>query len=90
MNGVTITGISLFNYNGNLCFYIPRQVYWQGFAVYVANESSGIQTNKVTSITDVAKPTNITKEIALTNIRYNTYGLSCSLSGTTLTITDNK
>lgn len=62
--GTGITDMVLFNYNGNLCFWFPYQSYWQGFNVrcYIANSNTPYQPNKVTSITNEAKPSGVTKE----------------------------
>lgn len=64
--GTTITGMSLFNYNGKLCFWFPSQGYWQGFHVYAYTAQSGRKQNLVTAITNVAKPAGITKELSMT------------------------
>ena len=64
--GTTITGMSLFNYNGKLCFWFPYQAYWQGFNVYAYTAYSGRKENRVTAITNVAKPAGVTKEISMT------------------------
>lgn len=66
-NGTTITGLTLFNYNGYLTFWFPRQAYWQGFNVKAYSALSGNKANTVTSISDVVKPTGITKEVDLSN-----------------------
>lgn len=66
-NGTTITGISVFNYNGNLCFWFPQQAYWQGFNVFVNDSYGGIKNNRLVSITHQAKPGGITKEVDLTS-----------------------
>ena len=64
--GTAITGMSLFNYNGKLCFWFPYQGYWQGFNVYVYTAQSGRKQNQVTTISNVAKPAGITKELSMT------------------------
>lgn len=67
--GISISGIVAFNHGGKLCFWFPRQGYWQGFAVWVTEEwNATARTNQVVSITDSAKPSGITKEVALNNI----------------------
>lgn len=65
--GLPLNGIVLFCYNNHLCFWWPRQVYWQGFDIFCSSVSnaSNLKENRVISITDSAKPTNITKEMAL-------------------------
>ena len=71
MYGYTITGLVAFNYNGKLCFWFPRQDYWQGFAVLVVEEwNDNAKTNTVTNISNSVKPSGITKEIALDNFHY--------------------
>lgn len=69
-NGSGLSGLVLFNYNGKLCFWFPYQVYWQGFNVRAYSALSGRAANRVTSITNEAKPAGVTKELALSaNIR---------------------
>ena len=63
-NGTNITGLVAINYGGNLCFWFPRQTYWQGFNVFVYTAYGTYAINKVTSISDVAKPTTA-KEVSL-------------------------
>lgn len=63
-NGTNISGLVACNYGGKLCFWFPRQEYWQGFNVYVNSSYAGPQNNRVTSISDIAKPS-VTKEVAL-------------------------
>ncbi len=57
-NGAGIGGLCAINYNGNLCFWFPRQSYWHGYnvRVYVPYNTTN-KTNRVTSITNSAKPT---------------------------------
>lgn len=63
--GTNITGMVAINNGGNLCFWFPNQGYWQGYAVNcMAVTGAGRNTNRVTSITDVAKPTTA-KEVAI-------------------------
>lgn len=65
-NGTNITGLVAFNYNGFLHFWFPSQGYWQGFNVFVQGTSApGVNRNRVQSISDAVKPTNITKEVAI-------------------------
>jgi len=86
-NGTNITGLVAINVGGNLCFWWPRQSYWNGFNVRVYTAYATVAVNRVTSITSTAKPTS-TKEVALSaNIRqslhsgnYNSY--SPTLTGT--------
>ena len=56
------------NVNGKLCFWFPRQTYWQGFTVNVDQTLNGIKENRVTSIIDISKPSG-TKEVALNNYK---------------------
>ena len=56
-NGSNISGIRDINYNNNLCFWWPRQDYWQGFTVKVYTAYGGRQINKVTSLSDSSQPT---------------------------------
>jgi hypothetical protein len=79
-NGFNITGLVAINNGGNLCFWFPSQGYWNGYNVKVYSAYATRATNRVTSITGVAKPTTA-KEVALSaNIRqslhsgnYNSY-----------------
>lgn len=64
-NGSYITGIVAINVGGNLCFWFPRQQYWQGFAVRAYSALSGYAKNEAVSITDSSKPSG-TKEVAIT------------------------
>ncbi|HCL01142.1 MAG TPA: hypothetical protein DHW61_01795, partial [Lachnoclostridium phytofermentans] len=55
-----------------LCFWFPRQTYWNGFNVIVLNVgTTASHKNVVTSITDVDKPTNITNNIRIIPINYS-------------------
>lgn len=68
--GPAISGLVAFNKDGKLCFWFPRLGYWQGFSVWACEEwNTAARTNQVVSITDVIKPTSITKEVALNNIK---------------------
>ncbi len=67
-NGTNITGISLFNYGGKLCFWFPNQAYWQGYSVFVNDNYAGIKHNRLVSITHEAKPLAISREVALTSV----------------------
>jgi len=65
--GRYIPEIRLFNYNNHLCMWFPRQDYWQGFSVFACDTSAeGTRVNRVVAIDDVAKPADISKEVALT------------------------
>lgn len=63
--GQRITGIKALNHQGKLCFWWPRQAYWHGFTVHVADVTmpSGRVDNQVLSIDDVAMPSGATKVI---------------------------
>ncbi|NCZ69666.1 MAG: hypothetical protein EBY80_05720 [Actinobacteria bacterium] len=78
-NGTNITGMSLFRYNGKLCFWFPYQAYWQGFTVmcYIAWDSP-VSLNQVVSISNVVKPAGIDKEVSMTFIQSVRYGVSYS------------
>ena len=86
--GTSLSGLVVFNHNNNLCFWFPNQVYWHGYYVRVYVPHATYPTNRVTSITNEAKPAGVTKELALSaNIRqvlrsdnYTSY--SPSLTGT--------
>ena len=73
-NGEQITGIVLFNYGGKLCFWFPTQGYWQGFSVFVSTvTATGYKTNAITSITNEAKPTVISKEYSVSSTVKQSY-----------------
>lgn len=84
-NGINISGLVAINNGGNLCFWFPSQGYWNGYNVKVYSAYATRATNRVTSITGVAKPTTA-KEVALSaNIRQSihsgnvsSYALSAS------------
>jgi hypothetical protein len=87
-NGTSISGLVAINNGGNLCFWFPSQGYWHGYNVKVYTAYATRATNRVTSITGVAKPTTA-KEVALSaNIRqslhssnYTSYAPSLTGSG---------
>ena len=67
-NGTYLVGLVAINYGGKLCFWFPRQGYWDGFTVAVyRSQQVGLTFNVVTSITDSAKPGGATKEVNLTS-----------------------
>jgi hypothetical protein len=84
-NGTNITGLVAINVGGNLCFWWPRQSYWNGFNVRVYTASATYALNRVTSITSTAKPTS-TKEVALSaNIRQSLHSSNYTIYSPTLT-----
>lgn len=56
-NGASISGLVAINYNGKLCFWFPRQSYWQGFYVRVYTAFASLPVNRVTSILNSSQPT---------------------------------
>jgi hypothetical protein len=66
-NGTNITGLSLFNYNGKLCFWFPSQGYWNGYNVFVNDSYAGVKHNRLVSITHEGIPGSRTKEVALSS-----------------------
>lgn len=64
-NGASISGLVLFNYNNKLCFWFPPQSYWQGFNIFISSSNAGIKSNRLLAITDVLKPSGITKEVII-------------------------
>jgi hypothetical protein len=72
-NGTGISGIRAINVGGNLCFWWPRQSYWNGFTVYVYVPYSTFQTNRVTSITDSVQPTTAKQVIFTVYQNYSNY-----------------
>ena len=87
-NGTNISGLVALNVGGNLCFWWPRQSYWNGFYVRVYVPYASYPRQRATSITSTAKPSG-TKEVALSvNIRqslhssnYTSYSPSLTGSG---------
>ncbi len=87
-NGHMISGMVALNVGGYLCFWFPYQSYWQGFNVIVYTAYKTRAVNRVTSITNSAKPAG-TKEVALSaNIaqslrsdNYTSYAPSLTGSG---------
>ena len=66
-NGSSIGSISVFQFEGKICFYIPRLSYWQGYSVRFTNVAgAGNGENEVASITNAVKPTNISKNYDIT------------------------
>ncbi|WP_312905360.1 hypothetical protein [Stutzerimonas nitrititolerans] len=60
-NGNPISGLVVFSQNGLMCFWFPRQEYWQGFTVFVSDVlTAGRSENAVTRIEDAAMPTDAT------------------------------
>lgn len=64
-NGTNIYGLVALNVGGNLTFWFPYQLYWQGYTVgcYAVNRENIRPINTVLSITNGVKPTG-TKEVA--------------------------
>jgi hypothetical protein len=75
-NGTNITGIRAINYNGNLCFWWPRQSYWNGFTVYVYVPYATFQPNRVTSISNSTQPTTTKQVIFTVYQNYSNYNSS--------------
>jgi len=59
------------NLNDYLCFWFPRQGYWEGYSIFVCS-AYDYRVNRVTSIEDVADPGG-TKRVSFTNyqVKYN-------------------
>jgi len=61
--------LKAFSYNNNLCFWFNRMGYWQGFDISVEDVGENANTfstpNHVTSVLDIAKPTDIIMEVDL-------------------------
>ena len=60
---VGIFGLIALNVNGRLCFWFPRQGYWEGYSIFVSS-AYGTSYNRVIAIDDVAKPAG-TKEVII-------------------------
>ncbi|CAM1343789.1 tail fiber domain-containing protein [Tenacibaculum amylolyticum] len=66
-NGTKINNLEVFNHGGFLCFWFPRQAYWQGFSVFVNDSNAGTKENRLVSITDEVIPSGITKRVDLSS-----------------------
>ena len=65
-NGEPINGLVVFSLGGVICFWFPRQNYWQGFNVFVSDVLlAGRSENAVTSIDDAPMPVGATMVAAL-------------------------
>ncbi|MBE0367634.1 phage tail-collar fiber domain-containing protein [Pseudoalteromonas aurantia] len=63
--GFKLSGLIAINVDGRLCFWFPRQAYWQGFDVRcISTQFAGRRHNTLLSITDSAKPSG-TKEASI-------------------------
>ncbi|MCF2826927.1 MULTISPECIES: phage tail-collar fiber domain-containing protein [unclassified Pseudoalteromonas] len=63
--GARLHGLVVLNVDSKMCFWFPRQSYWQGVDVYCKDVTGdGRLTNKVESITDAPKPSG-TKEVTV-------------------------
>lgn len=87
-NGTNISGLVAINYNGNLCFWFPRQSYWQGFYVRVYVPYADYPRQRVTSISNSTKPTTAKQVDVSADIRqslhsgnYTSYSPSLTGSG---------
>jgi hypothetical protein len=72
-NGTNISGVRAINYNGNLCFWWPRQSYWNGFTVNVYVPYATFQPNRVTSISNSTQPTTAKQVIFTIYQNYSNY-----------------
>jgi hypothetical protein len=73
-NGRPISGLQVIRYGGNLCFWWPRNGYWQGFTVKVYVPYATFPQNRVTSITDTGLPGGYDRALTPTIYQsYNTY-----------------
>ncbi len=68
-NGTNITGLVAINYNGNLCFWFPRQSYWHGFYVRAYSAYATYPRQRVFSISNSGKPTTAKQVDLSANIR---------------------
>jgi hypothetical protein len=66
--GYAITGLIVLNVAGKLCFWFPRQGYWQGYNVTVYTAFNNQNTNKVTAITDEVEPVSGTRKYPLSSL----------------------
>lgn len=68
-NGQGIPGLVAFALGGVLCFWWPTQGYWLGYHIFASQVgyAAGYRTNRVTNVTNAAKPTTgVTMETTIT------------------------
>lgn len=68
--GLNISYINVFNYNGKICLWIPKQTSYESFSVYLEATNISYPGNRVLSITDAVMPTTgVTRLVKVTPLR---------------------
>lgn len=71
IGAVQINGLIAMNLDGNLCFWFPRQGYWEGYSIFCAS-ARDYRVNKIVSILDTTDPGG-SKRVVLNNVKTNAY-----------------
>ena len=71
IGAVQINGLIAMNLDGNLCFWFPRQGYWEGYSIFCAS-AHDYRVNKIISILDTTDPGG-SKRVVLNNVKTNAY-----------------
>ena len=74
-----INGIIAINVDGNLCFWFPRQSYWEGYSIVVYS-AFDYRVNRITSITDSSEPSGTKRVDLASNTHYTITTLNISSS----------
>lgn len=77
--GVNIDNLVAMNLDGNLCFWFPRQGYWEGYSIRCSS-SYDYNHNLVTSVTNSAKPSG-TKEVDISGHMTRNWRVGDSVTG---------
>lgn len=85
-----ITGIIAMLIDTNLCFWFPRQSYWEGYSIEVYS-AYNYRTNRVVSVTDSADPGGTKRVIlndhTISNINTDSVSPSLAINGNTIAVT---
>ena len=79
-----VDGIIAINVSGNLCFWFPRQGYWEGYSIVVYS-AYNYRVNRITSITDSSEPSGTKRVNLASNTHYTITTLNISSSVPSLT-----
>ena len=77
--GVNIDNLVAMNLDGNLCFWFPRQSYWEGYSIRCSS-AFDYNHNLVTSVTNSAKPSG-TKEVNISGHMTRNWRVGDSVTG---------
>nr|DAG58083.1 MAG TPA: Pulmonary surfactant-associated protein D, c-type lectin, alpha-helical coiled [Caudoviricetes sp.] len=77
--GVNIDNLVAMNLDGNLCFWFPRQGYWEGYSIRCSS-AFDYNHNLVTSVTNSAKPSG-TKEVNISGHMTRNWRVGDSVTG---------